>query len=342
MIEIDKMLSNKIANVSFLCSLLIPALHVHVHFDLQTWSHYIHSRIVTGLLLNAAVPMFFLISGFLFAGRFDDQSWWRKLLAKRLVSLGVPYVFWNVLFYLFMAVVVFIGARYGVTYKGLDLISGSICGMRDVLGLLPIYLPALSLLWFVRCLIYFVLIAPLFMVFRYKFGGIIIVVSFFGQWLLGSSLSEIDWRKTFWLTSLVTGFTYFSCGVWLRYHAELFQGIGQRRLGWVFGILLALFLGLASKIPEVFLLPPVLLMIWMLTPSSEWPRWLTRCSFPIYLQHGFWLVFIVAGMKSMRLANDSWCSFLGQYVVVVFLSIVVTVTARRLLPRFCSIIFGGR
>lgn len=49
-----------------------------------------------------AVPMFFLISGFVLEISWDDRLNYFSFIAKRLSKIFIPYIFWSVLYYLFV------------------------------------------------------------------------------------------------------------------------------------------------------------------------------------------------------------------------------------------------
>ncbi|MDZ7587084.1 MAG: acyltransferase family protein [Patescibacteria group bacterium] len=58
------------------------------------------------LLLNQitrfAVPMFFLISGFVLELNYDHHPYYLSFLKKRLSRILVPYLFWSLIYYFFV------------------------------------------------------------------------------------------------------------------------------------------------------------------------------------------------------------------------------------------------
>lgn len=130
--------SNKFAKMSLLCALLVVVLHVGAG---PKW-------IGKGLSLTAiAVPMFFLMAGYLFAGRMGEAGWWQRQVKSRLRSLVIPYVFWNMAYWGFLMGLSAVLGLVGIKYGGLELIGGLMGAKWDVLGLILLSFPALGLLW---------------------------------------------------------------------------------------------------------------------------------------------------------------------------------------------------
>lgn len=102
----DKFLSDKIKVISFLAIVLVVFLHA---YNLDTKQHGIvlslpksYNWFVQNLISNGvtriAVPLFFIISGFLFFTKFDEnQPNFLVKIRKRVKSLFVPYVIWSVM-----------------------------------------------------------------------------------------------------------------------------------------------------------------------------------------------------------------------------------------------------
>lgn len=153
-VKIDSRLSNKLANAAFVGCMMVVLQHVQakcLNFSLEWWFHYV----VAGYGLAAvAVPMFFCISGFLFAGRMGDRGWWLRQVRTRAKSLLIPYCFWNVLYWLVLMV-----------FSPVDLVHGTFFDSAvRIFGLNPLSLPVFRFLWFVRCLLVFTIISPVLLV----------------------------------------------------------------------------------------------------------------------------------------------------------------------------------
>lgn len=85
---------------------------VFIHFDLSqgldiagathglnnpNWYYFI-INLISGTLATIGVPLFFLISGFLFFYRRDfDETVYKQKLKSRFMTLFIPYVLWNMI-----------------------------------------------------------------------------------------------------------------------------------------------------------------------------------------------------------------------------------------------------
>lgn len=105
-----------------------------------------------------AVPIFFLISGFLFFRRAPERFSWTfftEQWRKRIWTLLIPYLLWNILKYSIVLVKTYVHGCLVGGDAGLDDLRA--LSMLDVL-----YAPINEPLWYVRDLICMVLVAPLF------------------------------------------------------------------------------------------------------------------------------------------------------------------------------------
>lgn len=166
-------LSKKIYYTTFLLSILVIALHSSylevLNPDLSGYDFsYIIQRI-TLVIGDAAVPTFFVVSGFLLFTEFTLKGYPRMLLSK-LFSLVIPYFIWSILAFLFMQIVypLMRGETIEITFKS---------AVIDIL--LANEYPHL---WFIRpLLVYFICSPILYFVFKYlkKWSIFIPVVLFF-------------------------------------------------------------------------------------------------------------------------------------------------------------------
>ena len=96
----------KIANIQFVLSILIVVIHANSVFinmpgsDLNyvygaNWASFIQLFFSEGIA-RIAVPLFFIISGYLFFNNFDGSiKEYGKKLKRRVFSLVIPYLFWS-------------------------------------------------------------------------------------------------------------------------------------------------------------------------------------------------------------------------------------------------------
>ncbi len=194
----------------------------------------IKSAISDGIA-RTAVPLFFLLSGFLlFHGQ---RHWsWTKFSAKlgrRFQTLVVPYLFWNLLLYLVLAVAQFTSLK--VFFSSSGLLSDMAWGQqaRWVLGLQRY--PIAYQFWFIRDLILLVLMAPAFFLLAQRRTVAIVIVGILG----------LCWTADWWPINVpaIEAVLFFFIGVAAGVRAkDLFVGPPLLPLVVVYAGLLACFL----------------------------------------------------------------------------------------------------
>ena len=169
----SKTLSNKIYYVTFILAILVVALHSsYVEFLDPSLEGYDFSFIIQRLFLvigEAAVPTFFVISGFLLFTKFELNKYPKMLLSK-VFSLVIPYLIWSVTASIIMQLIYPVIQGEAIEFSFgqflLDILLANDCPH----------------LWFVRPLLVFFICSPiLYFVFKYlrKWSIFIPVVLFF-------------------------------------------------------------------------------------------------------------------------------------------------------------------
>ena len=195
--------------IRFFSSFLIVMV-VYLHSYYLEGEQYLISRyiqdFVGGGICGAANYMFFLISGYLFFHNIGDFLSIKQKMRKRVQSLLVPYILWNVIFLLWYCV---LGLIPSLSDK---FVNGSIITkLIDAPwyeGLYMVFvMPAAFQLWFLRDLLIFVLLSPalywLLLRFTSIFPAILLLgsmieptIGFLAMFVLGGCLSvkevEID------------------------------------------------------------------------------------------------------------------------------------------------------
>lgn len=128
--------------------------------DLNGFTNFVRILISEGIA-RTAVPLFFLMSGYLFFATFhwSEQTYLKKV-TSRLRSLLVPFLFWNTLVLAFFAVVqaipatrpYFVGAGSKIAEYGVYDYFDAIFGFQGY--------PIAYHFWFIRDLMLLVLLAP--------------------------------------------------------------------------------------------------------------------------------------------------------------------------------------
>ena len=213
--------SRKIKSLSFVCAMMVAAMHwcltceVRAVGSLDWWVQELVSQNFTRI----AVPFFFVVSGYFVCNGFPDKvsvasigDWWWKNLRKRLVSLGIPYVFW-------CAAGLVLHGMYleFVTGEGAWLEFGSPRWWWRVFGPHPKYA---FQLWFVKSLMEYVAISPLLVLAAKR-----IPVLWLGALFLASLLIDAPY-------TILQGVFFFSAGMAMRFHGKgLMERMPFNRLG---------------------------------------------------------------------------------------------------------------
>jgi len=322
--------SEKISFWSFVFSLLVVV--IHCAWKPETEVERLTFALVRTTLARMAVPFFFACSGYFLARHFDEFGWWRREIGKRLRSLGVPYVLWTLVY----AVVLFVEA-------------GELMGLGGF-GLNPCKPPALAALWYVRSLMVFVILSPVFKVVldRWKGWTLLAAYGVMTGWMAVSHLCRIDVEAGLggflFYGFPVVGLFYFLCGMYgQRFHWRFWP---RRTCGWILlsGLalialwLLTVHLNVQTGGVHLCLVTPLVLvgvMGFMRTPTL--PVFLRCCAFPIYLIHGVVLAVLRYWNVPYHVCNPWLELALCVAVPVVFCNLM-----RRLAPCASAVLFGGR
>lgn len=146
--SLEERFRNKITFIQFLLSVGIVYQHTMWNYTDSSVLNGVHSFVF--YLIETCVPFFFMISGYLFFRTYKPSNVKTKILS-RVRTLLIPYLIWNT---------VYTGFIIGFTQIGL-IHSASI---KDNIGgiVLQLINAEFSPLWFVKYLMIFSLISPIF------------------------------------------------------------------------------------------------------------------------------------------------------------------------------------
>ena len=352
---ISREISNKLANMSFVCSLLVVFIHIgHCPTTVGTlgWRLWYVMRYV---LCTVAVPWFFLASGLLLALHADDSRWWKMALLKRGKTLVVPYWFW-VIFMLIVYNFILIPTHNFLAIEEVSSPVWSPNRMLIMLGFSPFSPPANQPLWYVRALMILIIISPVLVgAARIKCRLLLPLLYFFyiainpGHAGDGFWISE-KWSHFWRFGFSIEGLFYFSTGIFIGMKAIR---IPSRRISLVLG-LGGIVIGIVRMLLQLqgiedfgyliaISIPLVLVGAWSLIPTCSWPQVLIGNTFAIYVLHP--MLPIIYDILCQRFSSVLGGVVLGMFVewfTVVLFAIFCAQGIRKISPRLAGLIFGGR
>ena len=354
-IKIDERMSRKIAGLGFVCACMVVGLHIHMDVAHMT-TCVANFQYAIRRIFGMAVPLFFVFSGFLLAGHMGESGWWLRESRKRMRSLVIPYLFWNLFNMAFFMSIGSAADQRGIAFEGQSWMNFN--GMDTILlavGVYPLKHCSLANLWFLRSLIVFVVAAPVFSLFcrgRW-FGFVSIAIMLSVCVLLPYSLpADLNFETRFLATSWSDGILSFGVGVFLRWNGDWLSSLVRRCgacLGWVLliGGLTAPIVNVCYGVWAPVIVSAFMLMagVWLVIPDMQLPKFLTSAAFPMYVTHGFviFIFAIVTRVTGLRpLVQTSTLAYLVQVVLAISICVSVILLVRKLFPRVTQVIFGGR
>lgn len=310
----------------------------------------IFNQIVTRILVDNAVPIFFIISGYLF---FYKRGTYREKWKKRFKSLVVPYVFWCLVGFLIPFILqcvlglesLFTGNELKkiADFESLDYLR-MFWDLRDGA-------PILSTMWFLRDLIILIAMTPIIELFsrrlKYAFPIILTIVYLF----LPFGLPGISSTSLWW----------FGIGCWFALEGgNLFSILDKLKIGyvgvvWGFAFVFAVFsyryefgyecvhsLFMIIHFVGIYKLTTIVPM--RVGKSLRLLMKIGAASFFIYAFHEPWMGYI---MKLMfKMFNPTGLSlYIAPFFFVslaLSYSYAVFVILHRIAPGFLNLITGSR
>ena len=197
MSRLRKAISNKIAAISFICTCLVVLIHVPVP-SVQLSPGWFLSKLFSYGICLISVPIFFVISGFFLGRHQNETGWWKREVVKRIKSLLVPYFCFNLLYFLW------ISGFHNIGFT--TLIRATISSPFDY--------PTLGPLWYVRSLLLYIVISPLFI--NCTRGGVLVAFTFSAIFLVFNEYIQDNKLLSFFRYTLsIPNIPYFIMGIYL-------------------------------------------------------------------------------------------------------------------------------
>jgi len=335
--------NSKIAGLGFLCACLVVFIHLPMgEVAPQSAAWWFRELFVHGVC-QIAVPFFFAVSGFFLGRHADEENWWKIAMRKRLRTLALPYAIWSFLYFLFVHLIIV--AANIVAHRGLAANMFADGWAKTVIhysGLDFTAFPALTPLWYIRALLVFVILAPVFVRFLKRCPKMFVAAVF----AIGMALDAI-----FPVESVMGSFSHFGFPVWgLAYFLfglviGMNGGMSVRR-----GQAVVAFAGavvfmaagslfaeniMVSTISKHLLRPCLLIAVWYFWPSSFGAY---GGAFALFLLHPF----AYAVLRFFVPLPQTMIAVIAYASAAIAFSLVAAWMLRRFASRFAVIAFGGR
>lgn len=339
--------NNKIANMSVICMALVVSIHLAWSNEDSGVVWFVRQLTESGIS-RAAVPFFFIVSGYFLSAHFGEQGWWYREIKKRWRTLVVPFCFWicvSFVVILPLSVVADIIAQrpFGtnicisdgrwVKAFGLNLLSPPGCN---------------GALWFIRNLFFLVLTSGLIKFFLDRYcwlwiGGLYVAwVTYLS--LFGEGSSGIGF---FYYGYSISGLLFFSVGMHIRRYG--FRMLSFSRSA---ALLIFVFIAIIGKaylvrrhallasVLVAMCVPVLLYSAYSIVSCRRWPAFLTTSTFPVFLMH---IVFLKYSDVCLKWAHfELPCRLAVSMIVGLGGPVLVAWIMRRSWPRLSCVAFGGR
>lgn len=334
--------------------LIVGVLFIHSHTTFSgnqdSFITYFIRNIISNELASVAVPLFFLMSGYLFFLKFNTltKTIYMEKLKARTRTLFIPFLFWNIATLLLIALAQSLPVNKAFSAGTMSLIAGY--NVFDYLinvfgiGKLPISFQ----FWFIRDLMLLVILTPI-IDFANKRTPLPFLSILFACWMLD-----------FWpiYTPSIAAVLFFSVGAFFGgYNKNLFcfdkYGIPIIAIYTPIIIIGALF-AQESFTPYlhrsgiVFGIASVLFLTKLVMKSRHIKNTLlslSGVSFFVFAAHEP-LQTIIFKLAYKMLSPESWVLSLFLYFIVPIFSIIILVSIYRILLNFTpvvlNIVTGGR
>lgn len=308
----------------------------------------IFQQLIQNEICTVAVPMFFFISGFLFfnnMGEFKMRSLLNKL-KRRISSLLIPYLLWNIIFLLFVCLI-------GWFYPALLTYKKSLLQMSLYDFFYSFWDPSQGLLplWFLRDLMIVNLFAPIiFVLLRSKYSKFLLVLFallyiaptkihflpgigmrcvfpyMFGAWFSVNNKDFLEeFKKGTWKWICISIFLVLAC-LWVWYHNNYSFVLDKiKDLSLIVTFFLLVEMGVARKKIRV-------------------SRLLAEVSFFVFVFHMF-IIHIPLKLWVKVLPVNGWtasfCLILIP-VLVSYVSVSFYMNGKKVFPKQMDILMGSR
>lgn len=340
--------SRKISVLSFV--LFIGVMGIHTYnlevYGLGEDSDTILSVIETFLNrfeTGTCVPFFFMISGFLFFRNFDITLLLQKYRSRGR-SILIPYIIWNTVYYL-----------YYVCVTRIPLVAGIMNGDQKmpvgIIDYVQYIWSGYYTLWFLRELIWLILLSPLWYLLLKRRKYFLPEVIFVLMMLVSLNIIHIPEvsLNMYYISGAYWGLNYKSIIVrWQNLFPAVLCNSRKKILSVVSAVCLPIIILCGEKFIGQLLYNYLLfLIIWAamdLLPFKSNVPWWIKCTFFYYCAHDLILeavkkVILILGEKSLLTA---WINYILAPVITLIILISVAWILKKWMPFVWKALNGGR
>ena len=327
---------SQLSTFVFYATLLVVLCHVNF------WSHRMGWALNDFVQAFAAanVSNFFFLSGFFLAKRSGEAGWYKAALMKRVRTLAIPYLLWCALF----AVIWFALDRAGVIPAPCNVFDP-----RFVFGVgLPPPFPVDLPLWYLRMLVVFVVVSPIFfhLMKKSRFALPALVA---GLWIVALGCPRLGHSMAIFHC---VGFSCFLLGAQMAF-SERWRDfvLSKGKIGWwlwllvwlALAVVLALSGGACRNVVKVIVVVFSVLCLQRIVANSSWraPDFVVKSAFVVYALHWMVIRLLSYGLEDF-VAAAPVASFIVIFVLTVVICLAAAIGLRKTLPRFAALLTGGR
>ena len=310
------------------------------------------NRLFSSVIGGVAVPVFFLVSGYLFFRNCEfSKTAYKAKLKRRLHTLLIPFLLWNSLYLIVRLIPLLIPAFAKI----------SLCefpGDINFMSLLSAFwnfnesgFPIVVPLWFLKDLIVMSILSPLVYYFvRYtKLYGLTALLLVWISGVMAPAMSRIplDMNSVFFFTAGA----YF--GIRRVNIVEQFWSL--RHISWCYIVLVSIEMvkSLSNISPYVHRIGILFGIVGIFALATKWvadnpdidTKSVSGIVFFIYAIHDPWLVASCGRVVEFLLPTGQWSLILGYFLtgcVIVASGIVLYKILNKLMPRVIGVMIGKR
>lgn len=333
--------NESLTTFTFLATVLVVICHADVALPIRTeLTTFFGCR-----FSNANVYNFFWLSGLFLGKHLGEARWWREALGKRLATIAVPYVLWNLVYFALRALT---GKPAATGLAGFDALFGVTMGTT----------PACYPMWYLKTLYLFVVASPLFawplMACRTLGARVGLLAALVAAYVSARCAGLPD--LPFWSWGHggfdLFGFVLFCGGLWLaqaRPDARVREWFARRPRGLVVAVALVAWTASAAcahvcpllVVRELNIVVSSACLFAVACAIRRLPDVLTRNVFFVYALHTA-LLSVIGPRLPAAVAAHPLAAYALLVALVVALSVAAGEVTRRALPTLYAPLVGGR